>query len=70
MGLQWALSYGPTLIVDGQIQTFNNSLQEPRTAIAQREDGAILLLCLQGRQYRPWGLPCRRLSEILRPTAR
>lgn len=65
MGLQWALSYGPTLIVDGQIQTFNNSLQEPRTAIAQREDGAILLLCLQGRQVSALGVTLQELSEIL-----
>ena len=65
MGLQWALSYGPTLISNGQIQTFNNSLQEPRTAIAQREDGAILLICLQGRQVSALGVTLQELSEIL-----
>ena len=45
--------FGPVLIMDGQIndQVYNiNSGFNPRTAIGQRADGAVILLCIDGRQ--------------------
>lgn len=65
MGMQWAVSYGPTLIVDGEIQELTGTIQEPRTAIGQREDGAIVLLSIQGRQVSALGVTHRELAEIL-----
>ena len=45
--------FGPVLIMDGVINesAYNqNSGYNPRTAIGQRADGAIILLCIDGRQ--------------------
>ncbi len=66
MGLQWAVSYGPTLIVDGQIRdNLSNNQAEPRTAVGQRADGAVVLLNIQGRQVSALGVTCRELAEIM-----
>lgn len=65
MGMRWAVSYGPTLLINGEIQEFNNTLEEPRTAVGQRADGAIVLLSIQGRQVSALGVTLRELSEIL-----
>lgn len=65
MGLVWALSYGPTLIVDGTAQDLNDSLREPRTAVGQREDGAVILVNIQGRQVSALGVTLRELAEIM-----
>ena len=66
LGLQWAVSYGPTLIVDGEIRgRLDNNLQEPRTAVGQREDGTVILLNIQGRQVSALGVTCRELAQIL-----
>jgi len=65
MGMQWAVSYGPTLLIDGEIQTFTNTYKEPRTAVGQREDGSIVLLSIQGRQVSALGVTLEELSEIL-----
>lgn len=47
-----ALFYGPTLIVNGEPVDVkgNSSGWNPRTAIGQRADGAVLLLVIDGRQ--------------------
>ncbi|MDP4144616.1 MAG: phosphodiester glycosidase family protein [Bacillota bacterium] len=52
-----AITFGPTLIVDGVPQTrdskgnnINNQGAQPRTAIGQTKDGKILLLVIDGRQ--------------------
>ncbi len=45
--------FGPVLVMDGQIneQAYNaNSGFNPRTAIGQRADGAVIMLCIDGRQ--------------------
>ena len=65
-GLRWAVSYGPTLIQDGKIaRGLDNSLGEPRTAIGQREDGAVVIVVLQGRQVQALGVTCRELAGIM-----
>ena len=66
LGLQWAVSYGPTLVQDGQLCAgLDVNSQEPRTAIGQREDGSIVLIALQGRQLQALGVTCRKLGEIM-----
>ena len=45
--------FGPVLIMDGEInlEAFNNnSGYNPRTAIGQRADGAVIFVCIDGRQ--------------------
>ena len=45
--------FGPALIINGEInqQAYNtNSGYNPRTAIGQRADGAVIFVCIDGRQ--------------------
>ncbi len=51
-GIQYAVSFGPTLIVNGKPSEINGTAGgwNPRTAIGQRADGAVLLLVIDGRQ--------------------
>lgn len=66
-GVQYAASYGPALIVNGKPQNENRALGgglNPRTAIGQREDGAILLLVVNGRSVDSLGATLDDLAEI------
>ena len=56
-GVRDALSFGPILIVNGKAATINGTGGglNPRTAIGQREDGAVLLLVIDGRQANSLG---------------
>lgn len=65
MGMRWALSYGPTLIDDGEVLTSTNINEEPRTAIGQRDDGAIIILSIQGRQVSALGVTQTELAQIM-----
>ena len=66
LGLQWAVSYGPTLIQEGKIsKRLDTSMGEPRTAIGQREDGAVVIVVLQGRQLQALGVTCKELAYIM-----
>ncbi len=45
--------FGPVLIMDGEVNMEaynNNSGYNPRTAIGQRADGAVIFVCIDGRQ--------------------
>lgn len=45
--------FGPVLVMNGEInmEAYNNtSGLNPRTAIGQREDGAVIFVCIDGRQ--------------------
>ena len=51
-GIRDALTFGPALIVNGKpanVSGYSSGLN-PRTAIGQRADGAVLLLVIDGRQ--------------------
>ena len=51
-GVRDAVSFGPMLVLNGEaleVKGFGSGLN-PRTAIGQREDGAVLLLVADGRQ--------------------
>ena len=66
LGLQWAVSYGPTLIENGEVRPkLDNNSQEPRTAVGQRADGRIVIVALQGRQLQALGVTCRELAMIM-----
>ena len=66
MGLRWAVSYGPTLIENGEVRPgLDNNSQEPRTAVGQRADGKVVILALQGRQLQALGVTCRELAMIM-----
>lgn len=68
LGLKYAVSYGPALIINGEPCNSARSLGggiNPRTAIGQREDGAILLLVVSGRQIDSLGATLDDLVEIM-----
>lgn len=53
MGVRDAVSFGPFLIINGEPSTFKGNGGygiAPRTAIAQRKDGIVLLLVIDGRR--------------------
>ena len=68
LGLQYAVSYGPALIINGEPCNATRSLGggiNPRTAIGQRKDGAILLLVVSGRQIDSLGATLDDLIEVM-----
>jgi exopolysaccharide biosynthesis protein len=65
--IQYGVCFGPALIVNGE-PVDPASLPSginPRTAIGQRSDGAILLLVIDGRQATSLGASYSDLSEIM-----
>ena len=65
--LQWACSFGPALIINGEPETtkeITSSSVNPRTAIGQRADGAVLLLVVDGRQVTSLGATFEDLISI------
>ena len=67
MGIVNALKYGPTLIVDN-VPTESlgaGSGLNPRTAIGQRADGAILLLAVEGRHSDSMGASYVDMQDVM-----
>ena len=67
MGIRDALCFGPTLVVNGQpmeIRGLGGGLN-PRSAIGQRADGSVLLLCVEGRMAHSIGASFSDLIEIM-----
>lgn len=66
LGIRDAVSFGPALIVNGKPAAISGSGSglNPRTALGQREDGAVLLLCIDGRQASSLGASYVDLIEI------
>lgn len=67
MGLRDAVSFGPVLIVNGeraQVEGTGGGLN-PRTAIGQRADGAVLLLVIDGRQPHSIGATYKDLIDVM-----
>ena len=66
-GIRDALSFGPILIVNGTSSVINGegSGLNPRTAIGQRADGAMLLLVIDGRQTNSVGATYADLVNIM-----
>lgn len=69
MNVRCAAQFGPVIIVNGQptISAGSNGGYgfHPRTAIAQRKDGAILMLVIDGRQQKSAGATLKNVQDIL-----
>jgi len=67
IGVRDAVSFGPTLVVNGNASSVygTSSGLNPRTAIGQRADGAVLLLVIEGRQSYSIGATYSDLIEIM-----
>ena len=60
--------FGPVLIMNGEInqEAYNsNSGLNPRTAIGQRKDGAVVFVCIDGRQASSMGGTYRDIVDIM-----
>lgn len=67
MGIRDALSFGPILVMNGKASSVSGTGGglNPRTAIGQRADGAVLLLVIDGRQASSLGATNKDLIEIM-----
>ena len=67
LGIVNAVSFGPILITNGEPTPpeFLTSSVNPRTAIAQRADGAILMLVIDGRQVHSIGATYQDVVDLL-----
>lgn len=68
IGIQYAASYGPALVINGKSAGGKYGLGgglNPRTAIGQRADGAILLLVINGRSVESLGATLDDLASIM-----
>lgn len=66
-GVRDAVNFGPILVVNGepaQVSGSGGGLN-PRTAIGQREDGAVLILVIDGRQSHSLGASYKDLIEVM-----
>ncbi len=66
-GIRDAVSFGPPLIVNGEMMeiTGQGGGLNPRTAIGQRSDGAMLLLVCDGRQANSLGASMSDVAEVM-----
>lgn len=62
-----AISFAPSLIVNGEPYISDNSLGglNPRTAIGQRKDDSIILLVIDGRQGLKFGATLKDVQNIM-----
>lgn len=67
IGIRDAVSFGPALIVNGVPANVSGSSSglNPRTAIGQRADGAVLLLVIEGRQANSIGATMADLINVM-----
>ena len=67
LGLRDAVSFGPALVINGEAAKMSgvSSGLNPRTAIGQRADGAVLMLVIDGRQVNSPGASMADLVEIM-----
>ena len=66
-GIRDAMTFGPTLIVNGKAASVKglSSGLNPRTAIGQRADGAVLMLVIDGRQASSLGATYADLIKVM-----
>ena len=66
-GIQYGVCFGPILVVNGEMASPSTlaSGVNPRTAIGQRSDGAILMLVIDGRQVSSLGATYTDVAEIM-----
>jgi exopolysaccharide biosynthesis protein len=63
--IQYGVCFGPVLVSNGEPCDINISGVNPRTAIGQRSDGAILMLVIDGRQVISMGATLEDLVTIM-----
>lgn len=63
--IQYGVCFGPVLVANGEPCDVNISGVNPRTAIGQRSDGAILMLVIDGRQVISMGATMQDLIDIM-----
>ena len=63
--IQYGVCFGPVLVANGEPCEMNVSGVNPRTAIGQRSDGAILMLVIDGRQVISLGATMEDLVDIM-----
>ena len=63
--IQYGVCFGPVLVSNGEPCDINISGVNPRTAIGQRSDGAILMLVIDGRQVISMGATLEDLVAIM-----
>jgi exopolysaccharide biosynthesis protein len=64
LDLQWAVNFGPALIVNAIAQPDLSRRLSARTGIGQRADGAVLMLVLEGRQVDTLGSSFEDMQRI------
>ncbi len=66
-GIRDAITFGPRLIVNGEPASVKgqSSGLDPRTAIGQRADGAVLMLVIDGRQASSLGATYSDLIKVM-----
>ena len=66
-GIRDALAFGPALVVNGEAARVKGSSSglNPRTAIGQRADGAVLMLVIDGRQASSLGATYSDMIAVL-----
>ncbi len=64
--IRYGVCFGPVLVSNGQIHNPDQLVSgvNPRTAIGQRSDGAVLMLVIDGRQVSSLGATYMDLAEI------
>lgn len=68
LGIRDGCQFGPVLIMNGEIndEVYNgNSGYNPRTGIGQRADGAVIFVCIDGRQVGALGGTYKDLIDIM-----
>ena len=68
MGIRDGCCFGPALIINGEVNMAaynNNSGFNPRTCIGQRADGAVIFICVDGRQPSSLGATYADLIDIM-----
>jgi len=63
--IQYGVAFGPVLVANGEPVKNAASGVNPRTAIGQRSDGAILLLVIEGRMVSSLGVNLEELTSIM-----
>ena len=65
--IQYGVCFGPALVVNGEMADESSLVSgvNPRTAIGQRSDGAVLLLVIDGRQVISMGATYLDIAEIM-----
>lgn len=63
--IQYAVSFGPVLVLNGKAVNLQYGGLNPRSAIGQRADGAVLMLVINGRQIDSLGATYQDLTNIM-----